>query len=105
MLPFLKKVKPQFCHRGTVGDMKESRREGGKGGKGTNQEVSVSSHSITEKNCLFLDLADKVFGSKGLILRSSSKDVPLPITIKSSVDFLFPGIEDRAGEVRGGRDL
>jgi hypothetical protein len=85
--------------------MKGSSREGGQGMKRMKEEVSVSSHSVTEENCLFLDLLDKVFGSKGLIIRLSSKEVPFPIAIKSGVDFLFPCVEDRADEVGGGRDL
>ena len=66
------------------------------------QEVSVGSHSVTEEDGLFLDPLDKVLGSKGLGIRSSSEDVPCPITIKSGVDFPFPGVEDRADEIRGG---
>jgi hypothetical protein len=82
-------------------DMKGSSREGGQGGEGMKQEVSVSSHSVTEDDGLFFDLLDKVFGSKGLVIRLSSKDVPFPITIKSGVDFSFPGVED--GRWWGGR--
>ena len=82
--------------------MDGSSREDSQRGERMKEEISVSSHSIAEENCLFLDLLDKVFGSKGLIIRLSFEEVPSPITIEGGVDFLFSGVEDRADEIGGG---
>jgi hypothetical protein len=73
-----------------MGNTEGSRREDGRRGEGIQEEVPICRYSIAEKDCLLLNLFDKVVRSNGLIIRLSLEGTTILITIKSGIDFLFP---------------
>ena len=82
--------------------MKGSRRKEGEGGKRVEEEIPIT--SCAEKDRWLLYPSDKVLRFNGLII-GLPLDETLLEPVKSSIDFLFPGIEDRTDEVRSRGNL
>jgi hypothetical protein len=79
---------------------KESKR-----GEGMVKKVSVSPDSITDEDCFFGYLLDQILRSKSLIGRQAVGIFPFLVAIESGVYLSLSGIQNRADQERGRRNL